>query len=95
MHIVLLKFAANKDQAPQHMDGHNAWLKKGFEDGAFVLAGSIQPRRGGVLIAHGANLQALEQRISEVPFVVAGVVEAEILEISLSKADPRLQFLKD
>lgn len=93
MHIVLLKFAENKDQAAQHMDAHNAWLKRGFDDGAFVLAGSLQPRRGGAIVAHGSDLGALQARIAEDPFVAAKVVEAEIMEISPSKADPRLQFL--
>lgn len=93
MHIVLLKFAENKDQAPRHMDAHNAWLKRGFDDGIFALAGSLQPRRGGAIIAHGATLEELQERVDEDPFVIAKVVEAEILEISPSRADQRLQFL--
>lgn len=93
MHIVLLKFAEQKDQAPHHMDAHNAWLKCGFDDGVFVLAGSLQPRRGGAIVAHGATLEALQARVAEDPFVIAKVVEAEILEISASRADERLKFL--
>jgi len=93
MHIVLLKFAENKDQAPHHMNAHNAWLKRGFEDGVFVLAGSLQPRRGGAIVAHGCALEELQARVDEDPFVAAKVVEAEIFEISPSKADPRLSFL--
>ena len=38
MFVVLLKFAANRDQAGRHMDGHKAWLQRGFDDGVFVLA---------------------------------------------------------
>lgn len=93
MHIVLLKFAEQKDQAAQHMDAHNAWLKRGFEEGVFVLAGSLQPRRGGAIVSHGCSLEALRTRVAEDPFVAAGVVEAEILEISPSRADDRLAFL--
>lgn len=93
MHIVLLKFAENKDQAPHHMDGHNAWLKQGFEDGVFLLAGSLQPRRGGAIVAHGCTLAELQSRVADDPFVAARIVEPEIMEISPSKADPRLQFL--
>ncbi|NVD97295.1 YciI family protein [Massilia sp. BJB1822] len=93
MRIVLLKFAEHKDQAPQYMEAHNAWLKQGFDDGVFVLAGSLQPRRGGAIIAHGCSLDELQARIAEDPFVAFKVVEAEILEISPSKADERLAFL--
>ncbi|WP_343729834.1 YciI family protein [Duganella sp.] len=93
MHIVLLKFAEQKDQAPSHMDGHNAWLKKGFDDGVFLLAGSLQPRRGGAIVVNGATLEELQARVAQDPFVVAKVVDAEILEISASRADDRLKFL--
>ena len=40
MFIVYLKFSANRSRAGEFMDGHNAWLKAGFDDGVFVLAGS-------------------------------------------------------
>jgi uncharacterized protein YciI len=93
MHIVLLKFSENRDHAPDYMDAHNAWLKRGFDDGVFVLAGALQPRRGGAIIAQDCRLDELEARIAEDPFVAAKVVEAEIMEISPSKVDPRLQFL--
>lgn len=93
MHIVLLKFAEQKDQAAHHMDGHNAWLRRGFDDGVFVLAGSLQPRRGGAIITHGCSLEELQIRVSEDPFVAAKVVEAEILDIAPAKVDDRLKFL--
>lgn len=93
MHIVLLKFAEHKDHAPHHMDGHNAWLKRGFDDGVFALAGTLQPRQGGAIVAHGCTLDELRARVAEDPFVAAGVVQAEYMEITPSKADERLGFL--
>lgn len=35
MFIVLLKFSANKAKAGQFMDGHNEWIKSGFDDDVF------------------------------------------------------------
>ena len=32
MFVVLLKFAENRSKAPEFMEGHNAWLKAGFDD---------------------------------------------------------------
>lgn len=93
MHIVLLKFAEHKDQAPQHMDGHNAWLRRGFDDGVFVLAGTLQPRQGGAIVAHGCTQDELRARVAEDPFVAAGVVQAEYMEITAARADERLGFL--
>jgi hypothetical protein len=31
MFVVLLKFTGNKGQASQFMEGHNEWVKRGFE----------------------------------------------------------------
>jgi uncharacterized protein YciI len=93
MYVVLLKFAGNKANAGQFMDGHNAWIKRGFDDGVFLLAGSLQPKLGGGIVAHNTSLTDLQGRIDDDPFVAEGVVNAEILEITPSKADGRLQFL--
>lgn len=35
MFMVLLRFSDNKSQASQLMDGHNAWIARGFDDGVF------------------------------------------------------------
>jgi len=95
MFIVLLKFSDNKGQANQFMDGHNEWLKRGFDDGVFLLAGSLQPNLGGGIAAHNTTLDDLQSRVNSDPFVAEGVVSAEILEISPAKTDDRLQFLLD
>lgn len=93
MYIVLLKFSENRSQAGALMEAHNVWLKRGFDEGAFILAGSLVPSQGGALLAQGMALDALRERVEEDPFVAANVVSAEILEIAPSKADARLQFL--
>lgn len=93
MFIVLLRFSENKGQAGQFMDGHNEWIKRGFDDGVFLLAGSLQPKAGGGIVAHNTSLAELEGRINDDPFVTENVVSAEIHEIAPAKADTRLNFL--
>lgn len=93
MFIVLLKFSADKGQAGQFMQGHNAWLKRGFDDGVFLLAGSLQPQLGGGILAHHTSLPELQARVKDDPFVAENVVSAEILELAPAKADERLKFL--
>ncbi len=95
MFIVLLKFADNKAQAGELMDGHNAWLKRGFDDGVYLLAGSLAEGQGGAIVAHGASRAELERRVGDDPFVGGGVVVAEIVEVSPAKVDERLGFLLD
>ncbi len=93
MFIVLLKFSENKSHASTFMDGHNQWLKRGFDDGVFLLAGSLKPNLGGGILAHNVALPDLQSRVNGDPFVAENVVKAEILEITPSKTDDRLKFL--
>lgn len=93
MFIVLLKFSDNKALAGQFMDGHNQWLKSGFNDKVFLLAGSLQPNLGGAIVAHNTTRPELQSRVEEDPFVAEDVVSAEILEITPAKAEERLDFL--
>jgi uncharacterized protein YciI len=95
MFVVLLKFSDNKGKANQFMEGHKEWIKRGFDDGVFLLVGSLQPNLGGGIVAHNTSLPDLQSRVNNDPFVVENVVNAEILEITPSKADPRLKFLLD
>lgn len=93
MFIVLLKFSDNKAHASQFMEGHNEWIKRGFDDGVFMLVGSLQPNLGGGIVAHNTSLPDLQSRVNNDPFVAQNVVSAEILEITPAKADDRLKFM--
>lgn len=95
MFIVLLKFAGNKGKAGQFMEGHKEWIKRGFDDGVFLLVGGLQPNLGGGIVAHNTSLSDLQGRVSDDPFVAENIVSAEILEIAPSKTDERLRFLLD
>jgi uncharacterized protein YciI len=93
MFIIVLKFAGNKAQADQFMEGHKAWIKRGFDDGVFLLAGSLQPNLGGGIVAHSATLTDLQSRVNEDPFVIEKIVSAEILDLAPARVDDRLAFL--
>ena len=93
MFIVTLKFSDNKGKAGQFMDGHKQWIKRGFDDGVFLLVGSLQPNLGGGIVAHNTSRPELQVRVNDDPFVAEGVVRAEILELAPARADQRLEFL--
>jgi uncharacterized protein YciI len=93
MFIVLLKFSNDKGKAGQLMEGHKQWIKRGFDDGVFLLVGSLQPNLGGGVVAHNTSLSELQRRVNADPFVAENVVSVEILEITPSSADARLNFL--
>ncbi len=93
MFVVLLKFSTHKHLAGQYMDGHNTWVQRGFDEGVFLLVGSLQQGMGGSILADNTSLEHLQQRLAEDPFVSEQVVAAEILELTPNKSDPRLAFL--
>lgn len=94
MFVVLLRFSTKKAQAAQFMEGHNAWIRRGFEDGVFLLTGSLQPNAGGGILAQNTSLPDLQVRVNEDPFVAEGVVSPEIIEIRPGRTDERLDFLR-
>ena len=93
MFVILLKFSKNKSKAGEYMEGHNKWIRQGFEDGVFLLVGSLQPNLGGSVIAHNASLPEMKERVNSDPFVAENIVTAEILEIEPRKTDERLGLL--
>lgn len=93
MFLVLLRFAANRAEAPRLMAAHNLWIGQGFEDGVFLVTGSV-PGVGGAVLTHGVSREALDARVRLDPFVAEGVVEAEIIEIAPGRTDERLAFLR-
>lgn len=93
MFVILLRFSGNKPQAGQFMQGHKDWIKRGFDDGVFLMSGSLQPNQGGGVMAHNTTLADLQIRVDQDPFVAENVVTAEIIEITPAMADDRLNFL--
>lgn len=93
MFVITLRFA-DRTKAPQFMDAHNAWIKRGFDEGVFLLVGSLQPNAGGMILAYNASPEEIEARVQDDPFVAEGVVSAEVLAIAPGRTDERLAFLK-
>jgi uncharacterized protein YciI len=93
MFVVLLRFGRARVNAREHLAGHQAWIQRGFEQGVFLVVGSLEPKLGGAILAYNTTRAELEARVNDDPFVAESVVEAEILELSPAKADERLAFL--
>lgn len=95
MFIIFLKFSDNKTAASEFMTAHNDWIAQGFADGKFLCVGSLSPAAGGAIISHGEGRDELEARVAADPFVIHGVVSAEICEVDAKRTIPALNFLKE
>jgi uncharacterized protein YciI len=78
MHIIFLKFGPNRAQAGQWMAEHKRWMQQGIDDGSFLMTGSLDNAQGGAVLAVNMDRDAIEQRVGRDPFVVHGVVTADI-----------------
>ena len=94
MFIALLRVAGDKSKAGPLMKAHNEWIQQGFDEGVCILVGRLQPNQGGAVIAHNISRADLQTRLNADPFVAEGVVHAEILELTPSRAAARLDFLR-
>ena len=92
MLLVLLRFSDNKGRASQLIEGQKEWIKRGFDDGAFLLAGSLQPNWAVGLWRIIPLCQIFKNRVNEDPFVAENVVSAEILEITPSRTHDGQSF---
>jgi uncharacterized protein YciI len=93
MFVVFLRFAASKDSAAQHVDGHSAWIQRGVDERVFLLVGTISSTGGGAILAHNTTLEDLKTRLSQDPFVANDIVRPEIVEFSPACTDDRLSFV--
>ena len=93
MYIVTLSLTSQKSKAPEFMAAHNAWIARGFDEGVFLLVGSLKPQGGGAILVAGSDRAALEQRIADDPFVQEGIAIPKIQEIAPARTDERLSFL--
>lgn len=93
--ILSVDYLVPLERIDQALDAHRAWIDKGFQEGGFLLSGPKTPRTGGAILAYGSDRAALEARIAEDPFVVAGLARYTLHEMTPRTADPRLTFLID
>jgi len=93
MFIVFLKLTGDKSRIPDHMAAHKAWIGKGFNVGTFLAVGTLEPGLGGAIIAHEVKRDDLEAFLKLDPFVVEGIAEPEIHEVTPARTDDRLAFL--
>lgn len=91
MFIILLRFTALKEKAAAFMDGHKTWLQLGFDDGVFLVSGSLKPSAGGAVVAVGLSREEVEARVQADPFVSEGIVAPEIIEIDPSRVAAPLE----
>ncbi|MGW3494357.1 YciI family protein [Streptomyces sp. NPDC001020] len=88
MFVIVLKYRAPLETIDELRDAHYANPDGVFARGMARLAGPLEPRTGGVIVADG-DRSAIEAAVASDPFVISGAATAQILEFRpVWTADP-------
>ena len=91
--VVVLTYIKPLEEVDAQLAAHVEWLKQGYAEGIFLASGRKIPRSGGVILAKGDDMAALQNRLSLDPFQQSGVAKAEIIHFEATMTSPSLQAL--
>lgn len=93
MFILSLTYVKPNEEADRHMEPHMAWVKEGYARGWFLASGRKVPRTGGVILAVG-DRALIETYVTADPFIIHGVAEYDVTEVTLTTVTEGLEALK-
>lgn len=76
--IVTLSNRRPAEEIDAHQAGHRDWLIANTRAGRIVVAGPLEPRTGGLIMAYCADRAAVDQMMAKDPFVIHGLVEVQV-----------------
>lgn len=94
MLILDLTYKVSLEQADAQMTPHLAWVKEGYDKGWFLGSGRKTPRTGGVIFARG-DRKDIEAFCAADPFVIHGIADYAITEVTVTTTASGLEALKD
>lgn len=94
MFIIDLTYCKPLEEVDLLLESHTLFLKKYYASGNFLLSGRKNPRTGGVILANAANLEEIQQILTEDPFNRNGVARYAITEILPTMAAEGLEMWK-
>ena len=91
--VVVLTYIKPLEEVDAQLAAHVEWLKQGYAEGIFLASGRKIPRSGGVILAKGDDMAALQNRLRLDPFQQSGVAKADIIPFEATMTSPSLQAL--
>lgn len=77
--IVTLTYAVPVENVDRHLDAHRAWLVENTRAGRIVVAGPLEPRTGGLIVAHCTERSELDRMMAQDPFVIEALVVVHVV----------------
>ncbi len=73
------------------LEQHRAWLDSMYDTNKCLCSGPKNPRDGGIIIALGNDLAAVEEMIKSDPFHLHNIAEYQIIEVKVNKKHTGLE----
>lgn len=78
LYTVTLTYVRPLEEVDAHLDTHRAWLIKHAQAGRILVAGPLEPRTGGLLLAHCESRAELDAMLAEDSFKIHGVGDYDV-----------------
>jgi len=85
MFVLELTYTADLARIDAAMKAHMKWLRAQYAAGHFLVSGRKIPREGGIIIATGADRDAVEAIARQDPFVSGGLATVRVIEFRASQ----------
>lgn len=93
LYIAVLSYVKPLSEVDALLPAHVEWLRKGYDDGIFILSGRRNPRTGGVILARGSSIEEIQARMKEDPLQHQGLATLEIMPFEPTMSAEDLQHL--
>ena len=85
MYLLILSYKKGLDVVEKHLEAHNVYLNKYYQQGNFIASGRRNPRIGGVIICRANNIEEVQILICEDPFYKFEIADYKIIEFEPTK----------
>jgi uncharacterized protein YciI len=76
--IVTLTYRRSAAEIEAQLDAHRDWLLAHSREGRIIVAGPLESRTGGLVIAHCAGRAEVDRMMAQDPFVIHGLVGVDV-----------------
>lgn len=83
--VMIVTYIKPMDEVNAHLEGHRAFLAKGYEDGVLMMSGGQNPRVGGVIVGKFDDKSAALEFVGLDPFYINDVASYDVVEFVPSK----------
>lgn len=77
--IITLRYRHPPAELQEHLDAHRRWLATHMRAGRFIAAGPLEPKTGGLIVAHGDTRESIDALMADDPFVIHALVDVHVL----------------